>query len=78
MPGSVQVKRIVDGLYLASSAVGATLVALNVGAQLAGYSLFLLSSVCALYLLRGTGASRSLMMVNGMFAVINLIGIIRA
>lgn len=78
MSGSVQVKRIVDGLYLASSAVGATLVALNVGAQLAGYCLFLLSSCCALYLLRGTGASRSLMMVNGMFAVINLIGIVRA
>lgn len=78
MSGSLQVKRIVDGLYLASSAVGATLVALNVGAQLAGYSLFLLSSVCALYLLRGSNASRSLFIVNGVFAVINLIGIVRA
>lgn len=78
MSGSLQVKRLIDGLYLASSIVGATLVALNVGAQLAGYSLFLLSSCCALYLLRDSNASRSLIIVNGVFAVINLIGIIRA
>ena len=71
-------KKVVDYVYLISSIVGAALVASNAGVQLAGYTLFLISSLCALYLLRLSNASKSLWIVNGMFALINLFGIIRA
>lgn len=72
------IKRILDAIYLISSVLGAVLIAANVGAQLLGYCLFLVSSIIAVYLLHRSNASRSLMIVNVIFAVINLIGIIRA
>ena len=71
-------KRLADIIYLASSAIGALLVALNIGMQLEGYALFLISSISGIYLLLKSDASRSLVWVNAMFAVINIIGIIRA
>lgn len=71
-------KRILDVVYLTSSFLGAVLIAANVGAQLLGYCLFLVSSIVAVFLLYRSDASRSLLIVNIMFALINLLGIFRA
>lgn len=71
-------KRIIDAMYLIFSVAGAVLVALNIGYQLVGYILFLLSSILGSVLILGSNASRSLLTVNIIFAIINIVGIIRA
>ena len=70
--------RIADVIYLGSSMVGALLVALNIGLQFEGYALFLVSSISGSYLVLKSNASRSLLWVNGLFAIINIVGMVRA
>lgn len=71
-------KAILDIIYMVSSIGGAAVVAANIGAQVLGYTLFLISSVTALILLLSSNASRSLVVVNSIFTVINVVGLIRA
>lgn len=71
-------KKVIDYVYIISSILGAVVIASNTGTQFVGYCLFLLSSLCTLYLLHLSDASKSLWIVNGMFAVINLYGVIRS
>ena len=71
-------KRLAEIFYFASAAAGALLVALNIGYQLEGYIFFLISSFLGSYLVLISDASRSILWVNVMFGVINIIGIIRA
>ena len=71
-------KKFVEILYFICAFSGAVLVALNVGLQLPGYILFLISSVAGSYLVLISNASRTLLWVNLMFMVINFIGIVRA
>lgn len=71
-------KRVVEVIYFLSAFAGAILVALNIGLQLPGYILFLVSSVAGSYLVLISDASRSLLWVNVMFAIINVVGIVRA
>lgn len=71
-------KKVIDNVYLITSIVGAFLVAINAGYQVIGFSLFLVSSLCGCYLVVNSNASRNLLYVNMMFAMINVVGIIRA
>lgn len=77
-PACLTARKIVDAAYLLTSMTGAALVASNIGAQFWGYLLFLVSSICGIYLVWNSNASRSLLWVNAMFAVINVFGLIRA
>ncbi len=70
-------KKIVNISYLATSAIGALLIALNVNANVLGYVLFLISSILASVIVLKSNADRSLLYVNVMFGIINVIGIIR-
>jgi hypothetical protein len=72
------VKRALDAVYLTGSFVGAALVALNVGLQVWGFVFFFMSSIAGILLLRNSNASWSLMVVTVYYAIINLVGIIRA
>jgi hypothetical protein len=69
--------KIVNFVYLATSIVGALLIAANIQANLIGYVLFLISSILGAYLVTISNASRSLLIVNIVFAIINVIGIVR-
>ena len=71
-------KVLADTIYLVSSISGAILVALNIGLQLEGYIVFLISSVAGIYLLLQSNASRSLVVVAVIFMVVNIVGILRA
>lgn len=75
---SIDLKRVIDSIYLVSSIAGATLVALNIGQQLLGYSLFMVSSIAGAYLIINSNVSRSLLTVTAIYFIINLVGIIRA
>lgn len=57
--------------------MGAILVALNIGQAQLGYTVFLISSLAGIYLLLKSNASRSLLAVNVMFMIINIVGIMR-
>lgn len=70
--------RILDLAYLLAAFLGALLVAANIGAALYGYVLFLISSILGGYLAYNSNASRSLLYVNIMFGLINVLGIVRA
>jgi len=70
-------KQIVDIIYLVTAFAGAIIVASNIGQARLGYSIFFVSSLAALYLLAISNASRSLVVVNILFMVINVYGIIR-
>jgi hypothetical protein len=70
-------RRLIDYGYLTSSVVGAALVASNTGTQVVGFSIFLVSNILGIMLLRGTTASKSLVWVNLIFASINVMGIVR-
>jgi hypothetical protein len=69
--------KIVDGIYLATSFAGAAIIAANVNANVLGYVLFLVSSILGAYLVMKSNASRSLLIVNIVFAIINVVGIVR-
>ena len=71
-------QKIIDTVYLCTSITGALLVALNIGTQMLGYTLFLISSIAGIFLLLRSNASKSLIIVSAVFAMINVIGIIRA
>lgn len=71
------IKKFAEAVYLATSAIGATLIALNVNANVLGYCLFLVSSVVGGYLAYNSNASRSILTVNVMFGIINIVGIWR-
>lgn len=75
---SLDIKRLIDVVYLMTSIAGATLVALNIGQQLLGYILFLISSIAGAYLIIHSNVSRSLLTVTAIYFIINLVGIIRA
>lgn len=70
--------KVISGVYLGSSIVGALLVALNAGVAVLGYSVFLVSSSLGGYLAYNSNADRSLLYVNIIFGLINCLGIIRA
>lgn len=71
-------KRFYETIYLTSSMLGAILIALNVGLQFWGYTVFLISSLLGSYLVWISNASRSLLWVHIMYAGINIIGLIRS
>lgn len=71
-------KKTVEVIYLVTSIAGALLIALNINANLTGYYLFFLSSCAGAYLAYHSNASRSLLTVNVIFGIINVIGIVRA
>lgn len=70
-------RKLADAAYLLTSFAGAIIVAANVGYAQLGYSIFLASSILALYLLSVSNASRSLMVVAVLFMAVNIFGIIR-
>lgn len=70
-------KKIADIIFVASNAIGASLIALNTGLQLYGFISFLIGNFVGMYLLKGSNASKSLFVIQLMFAVINIVGIIR-
>jgi hypothetical protein len=71
-------KKSMEVAYLVTSIIGAILIASNIDANLIGYCLFFVSSCCGAYLAYHSNASRSLLMVNVIFGIINLFGIVRA
>lgn len=70
-------RKLLDYGYLASSLAGAALIALNLGTQVLGFTLFLVSNILGVVLLKGSTASKSLILVNVVFALINVVGIVR-
>lgn len=70
-------KQIIEWLYLATAFAGAIIVASNINQAQLGYAVLFVSSVAAIYLLRLSNASRSLIIVNALFLGINAYGIIR-
>lgn len=70
-------KLIADVLVVLGSLVGSTLIALNVGLNELGYICFIVASVFTMYLLLNSTASRSLLLVNLYFLIINVVGLFR-
>lgn len=73
----MRLRPLISFVYLASSIAGALLVAMNVGQMLVGYALFFTSSVLGAYLAYNSNVDRSMLWVNVVFGVINVIGFIR-
>ena len=70
-------KKVYEGIYLVTSFLGAGIIAANVNANVLGYAIFLIASITGGYLAYYSNVSRSVLVVNAMFAVINIIGIVR-
>ncbi len=69
--------KILENGYRVTSIVGAILIALNVSLNVLGYSLFLASSLIGAWLAYKTKAPRSFIEINLVFALINIIGLVR-
>ena len=70
-------KRLIEAVYLVTSALGALIIAANINANVYGYLLFLAGSVAGSYLVVESKAPKSLLYVNIMFGCINVIGLVR-
>ena len=70
-------KKLIDVIYLVTSITGALLIALNVGSNVHGYLLFLISSCCGAWIALKSNVSKSILTVNIIFACINVLGLIR-
>ena len=70
-------KKLIEVIYFSCAAIGAILVAANVGFAVLGYVLFLISAVLGAWLAYHSNAARSLLWVNVVFGCINVLGIIR-
>lgn len=70
-------KKFWEGLYFITSAVGASIIACNINANVIGYCLFLIASTVGGVLAYNSNASRTIWMVNGIFGIINVVGIVR-
>ena len=70
--------RLLEPLYFLCAFAGAILIALNVGVALWGYVLFLASSILGGYIAYASKSPRSILYVNVMFGLINVLGIVRA
>jgi hypothetical protein len=71
------IRRIADVAVVVCSVIGACLVAANIGAALYGYIIFIIANVASLVVLSKAQGVKSVMLVNAMFFVINLVGIVR-
>ena len=71
-------KLILEVIYIITAMTGAAIVASNIGENLIGYWVFLVSSAIGAHLAYHSNASRSIVIVNVIFGCINVIGIIRA
>ena len=70
-------KRFWEAVYLVTSALGAAIIAFNINANVVGYCFFLVSSVVGGVMAYNSNASHTIWKVNVLFAVINIIGIVR-
>lgn len=64
-------------MYIVGSFAGSILIALNVGLNWWGYVFFLSAALSGIWLLRGSTASSSLMLVNVIYAIVNTVGLVR-
>jgi hypothetical protein len=72
------IKNIASIVALGGAVGGSVLIAANVGLAVAGYVLFLASSVAGVYLLVTTPAApRALIYQNVFFIVVNVFGLVR-
>lgn len=72
-------KRIIEGLAMSGNMVGAMLVAFSGNRPelaVVGYLLFIVGCTAAIYLIKHSNASRSLLLINWYFMGANIIGII--
>lgn len=72
-----RIKPAVDVVFLLTSFAGAGIIAANIDLNVIGYWLFLVSSIAGFTLVWNSNASKSLLLVNAMFAIINIVGIVR-
>ena len=70
--------RLLEPLYFLCAFAGTILIALNIGVALLGYVLFLSSSILGAYIAYASKSPRSILYVNLMFGLINVLGIWRA
>ncbi len=70
-------KRLLDVVALGGAMIGSFLIAANIGMIQLGYIFFLASSVASVVLLRKSDASKSLLMTNIFFVIMNCIGLWR-
>ena len=71
-------KRLCDILAVVGNIVGAILVALSQGHPglgITGYAFFLVGAMASIWLLNHSNASKSLILINGYFIFVNIIGI---
>ena len=71
------IRRIADVAVVVCSVIGAGLVAANIGVALYGYIIFMIANVASLVVLSKAQGVKSIILVNVMFFVINLVGIVR-
>jgi len=70
-------KKIADVVALGGAILGSTLIACNLGLAVLGYTLFLLSAISSIYLLKTTKGPGSLLLLNIFFVGINIFGLFR-
>lgn len=57
--------------------IGSTIIAMDIGLNWLGYSVFIIHSVLALTILERSKAPMSIVITTGYFAVVNLVGVVR-
>lgn len=68
---------ILDIAALGGAMVGSFLIAANIGKIRLGYLFFLISSIASVALLVGSDASKSLLLTNIFFIIMNVTGLVR-
>lgn len=70
-------RRLLDAFAFGGAVIGSAIIAFNLGFNQIGYAFFLVSSISSVLLLKNSNASRSLLLTNLFFVVMNVIGLIR-
>ena len=68
---------LLDWVFMLGQVSGSLTIALNLGLNVLGYSLFLVSSIAGVLLLWKTNVTKSMIIINLYFTVVNAVGIIR-
>ena len=70
-------KLLLDILAVGGAILGSTLIAVNIGMNVLGYLLFMVSSASSFILLRSSDVSKSQIIIVMYFMIINAVGFIR-
>jgi hypothetical protein len=72
---TASIKIICETLAVLGAIIGSSIIALNLGHNQYGYVSFMISGAAQFYLLKDTNVSKTILLINGFYFTINIVGL---